>query len=110
MPLQEALRVGERAVLLGVRRGREEEHLGADVLRAQLAARDLGRRAPELGRLGRCEVAHHEPVERAQALALQRPRDRADHRVLAEHEIAGELAVGHVRDRREVRVVARQTR
>ena len=36
VPLHHPLGVGERPVLLGVRRGREEEHLGRDVLGAHL--------------------------------------------------------------------------
>jgi hypothetical protein len=37
MPLEQALGVGEAPVLLGMRRRRQEEHLGLDVLRTRLA-------------------------------------------------------------------------
>ena len=45
--LDQPLRVGERARLLDVARGGHQEDLGLDVLGLQLAARDLGRVAPE---------------------------------------------------------------
>ena len=64
-PLQQPLGVGERAVLLGVGGGGQQEHLGADVLRAHLARLDLRRVVPERRRLGLDEVAHHEPLELA---------------------------------------------
>jgi hypothetical protein len=46
-PLQQALRVGEGALLLDVGRRGQEEDLGGDVGRRDLAGLDLGRVAPE---------------------------------------------------------------
>src|SRR5207248_544509 len=51
VPLEEPLRVRERAVLLDVRRGRQEEDLGRDLLGLQLARLDLGAVVPEGRRL-----------------------------------------------------------
>src|SRR5581483_8890623 len=51
VPLQETLRVREGAVLLEVRAGRQEEDLGADLLRRQFARLDLGAVVPERRRL-----------------------------------------------------------
>src|SRR5207244_10426460 len=50
VPLQQPLRVRERAVLLEVRRRRQEEDLRRDLLRLQLARLDLGTVVPERGR------------------------------------------------------------
>ena len=63
MPLDEALRVGERAVLLDVRGRREEEDLRRDLFRLQLAAFDLWRVVPERSALDLDEVADDEPFE-----------------------------------------------
>src|SRR5450755_4820559 len=49
VPLQHPLGLGEAALLLHMRRGREEEDLGRDALGAQLFGRDLGRVLPERG-------------------------------------------------------------
>ena len=63
VPLDEALRVGERAVLLDVRGRREEEDLRRDLFRLQLAAFDLWRVVPERSALDLDEVADDEPFE-----------------------------------------------
>ncbi len=84
MPLQHPLGVGEAAALLGVRGGGHEEHLGADVLRAQLAAVDLRAVLPERRRLDQREVPHHQPLALGQAeplqLAVGRARPRGSRR------------------------------
>src|SRR5690349_23624847 len=51
VPLEESLRVREGAVLLGVRRRRQEEDLRRDLLRLQLARLDLRAVVPEGRRL-----------------------------------------------------------
>src|SRR5205085_10856112 len=63
MPLEKPLRVGERALLLDVGRGGEEEHLRLDLLRRHLARLDLRGRAPEFGGLRELEIADDQPVE-----------------------------------------------
>src|SRR5918999_2648844 len=65
MPLQHALRVGERSVLLRMGGAGKEEDLGRYVLGCNLTPVDLRRLAPELRRLRGSEIAHHEPFERA---------------------------------------------
>ena len=62
-PLQHPLGLGERALLLHVGRGREEEHLGAALLGHDLAGLDLRGVLPERGRLDHREVADDQPVE-----------------------------------------------
>src|SRR3954471_23999598 len=57
VPLQQTLRVREGAVLLGVRRGREEEDLGRDLVGPQLARLDLGAVVPERRGLDLDDVA-----------------------------------------------------
>src|SRR5438067_1083719 len=104
--LQQALRIGERAVLLGVRGRREEEHFGLDVLRIDGAPDHLGRAAPELRGLRQLDVAHDEPLQLLQPLAMERAIHRSDGRVLAHDEVAFELPVRHVGDGHHVRVVA----
>ena len=80
VPLHQPLRVGEAAVGLGDRRRRQEEHLGLDVLRLQLAAGHLRRILPEGGRLGLVQVADDQPVELGQRLPLERGVLAADRR------------------------------
>ena len=72
MPLQQPLGVRERPVLLGVRGGRKEEHLGVDVLGPRLLRLVLGRVLPEQRGLVGIEVADDEPIELA-----KRPADEA---------------------------------
>jgi hypothetical protein len=69
VPLEQPLRVRERAVLLGVCGRRQEEHLGRDVLSARLARLVLGRVPPEQRGLVGMKVADDEPVEPAQSAA-----------------------------------------
>ena len=97
VPLQHPLGVGEAAVLLGVRGGGQEEHLGADVLGAQLAGLDLRAVLPPGRALDQREVAHHQPVEVGHAQALHLGVGRADGRVLADQEVALAVArdLGH---------------
>src|SRR6266571_4524662 len=104
--LQKPLRVRERPVLLSVRGAREEEHLGLDVLRPDLAPGDLRSVAPELCRLGGREVPDHQPVQLAKALAVQRSVHRADGRVLSHQEVALDLPVSRRYRCREVSVLA----
>ena len=51
--------------------------------------------SPERRRLDLDQVAHHQPVELRQRLAVQLGVRRADGRVLAHDEVALDLAVGH---------------
>ena len=88
VPLQHPLGVGEGAVLLGVRGGGQEEHLGADVLRAHLPGLDLRAVLPEGGALDHDQVPDHQPVQAGQAEPLHPAVGRADRRVLAEQEVA----------------------
>ena len=98
VPLQEPLRVGERAVLLDVRRRRQKEDLGRDLLRHELAALDLGPVLPERRALDLGEVAHDEPVEPRHRQPVD-PRVRVpDRRVLAEQQVPLDLAVEHAED------------
>src|SRR5262249_50699667 len=57
VPLDQAHRVGETAVLFGRRRGGNEEHLGLDVLRVHAGL------FPHLGGLRQEDVDHHPPVQ-----------------------------------------------
>ena len=106
VPLQQALRVRERTVLLHVRGGREQEDLGPDLLRDELSRLDLGRVLPERRALDLEEVPDDEPVELRQCQALQLRVRRADAGVLAEEEEALDLALVHVEGRLVGRVVA----
>ena len=72
VPLQQALRVGEAAILFRVRCRREEENLGPDVFRADFAALNFRGFTPELGRLDELEIADHQPIQLPQAFPLQR--------------------------------------
>ena len=105
-PLQQALGVGERALLLDVRGGRHQEDLGGDVLGAQLARLDLRRSPPELGRLDGRQIAHHQPAQSRESPALQAGVLRAHGRVLTHHQQPVQPAVQRAQHRREVRVVA----
>ena len=110
-PLDHALGLGERALLLHVRGGGEEEHLRAARLGADLAGLDLRRVLPERGALDHGEVADDHPVEVRHAQALQLAVRRADGRVLPEQEVAEHLpAVHHVHDRAVRAVVAADPR
>ncbi len=105
VPLEQPLGVGEAAVLLGVRGGRQEEHLGADVLRAQLPGLDLGAVLPPGRRLDQGEVADDQPVQVGHAEPHQLGVGVAHGGVLAEQEVALADAVqlGHRRLVRRVR-------
>jgi hypothetical protein len=105
VPLQQSLRVRERAVLLDVSRRREEEDLRRDLLGLQLPRLDLGAVVPERRRLDLDEVADDEPVELGQAAPLRAPVRRADGGVLADHEVALDLAAQHLLHGPVVRVV-----
>ena len=109
-PLQQPLRVGERAELLGVRGGRQQEHLGADVRGLELTALDLGRVVPERRRLDLVQVAHDQPVEARQRAPMQLRVRGADRRVLAEQKEAVHPPVDHAEHRLVCGVVARDAR
>jgi hypothetical protein len=72
-PLQQPLRLGEGAFLLDVRRRRDEEHLGAALLRHDLAGRDLRTILPERRALDHEQVADDEPVQVGHAQSLRAP-------------------------------------
>src|SRR5207253_8607900 len=84
VPLEQALGVRERAVLLDVSRRREQEHLGSDLIGLELTGLDLGAVVPEGGGLDLDEVANDEPVELREREALRTAVRGADGRVLAE--------------------------
>ncbi len=88
VPLEQPLRVGEAALLLGVVGGGEEEDLGTDVLGPHLAGLDLRSVLPERRALDHREVAHHQPVEIRQAGPLHAGVGRAHRGVLADQEVA----------------------
>ena len=87
-PLQHPLGLGERAGLLGVRGGGQEEDLGPDLLGDQLAGLDLRAVLPERRRLDHLQVADDEPVEVGQAEPLHLAVGRADRGVLPHQEVA----------------------
>src|SRR5947209_13401248 len=99
VPLEQALRVREGAVLLGVSRRRQEEHLGPYLIGAQLARLDLGAVVPERGRLDLDDVAHDEPVELREAEPVQLPIRVTDCRVLPREDVALDLALEHLLER-----------
>jgi hypothetical protein len=98
VPLQEPLRVGERALFLDVARGRQEEDLGADLLRSQLTGLDLGAVVPERRGLDLDEVAHDEPVELGEPESLHLAVRGADRGVLAGDDVALDRAGEHLLD------------
>ena len=87
-PLQQALRVREAAVLLGVSGRGEEEDLGGDRSGPELAALDFRRIQPERRRLGLDHVTHDQPLEVGERAAFEPRVRRADGRVLSHHEQA----------------------
>ena len=76
--LHQALGVGERPLLLDVRGGGHQEHLGLDRLGTELARLHLRRVAPEGGRLDLGQIAHDQPLQPRQRAPLK-PR-RAESR------------------------------
>ena len=106
VPLHQPLGVGERAVLLGVRGRRQEEDLRGYLLGTRLARLDLRRVVPECRRLDLVGVAHDEPVEARERLALKRSVGGADGGVLSDHDESLRLPVDHAQHHRVVRVVA----
>src|SRR5205085_901674 len=60
---------------------------------------DLGGVVPEGGGLDLAEVAHDQPLQLGQGPAVELAVGRPDGGVLADHEEAGNLAVGHVQGR-----------
>ena len=104
VPLQQTLRLGERAALFGVRGSRHQEHLRGDVLGAQLATRDLGSVVPEGCRLGLLQVSNHQPIELGHRLAVHPAVGGADGGVLSQREEALHPTVEHP-ERRLIRGV-----
>ena len=98
-PLQQPLRLGEGAFLLGVVRRREEEDLRADLVGLHLAGSDLGAVLPPRRGLDQVEVTNHQPLEVRHPLALHAAVRRADSGVLAEQEVSLDRALDHVHDR-----------
>ena len=107
--LQQALRVGEGTVLLRGAGGREEEHLGRNVLRRQFAALHLRRIEPEGSGFNLHHVSDYQPLQLRQRAALQPSVRSAHRRVLSHDEQPFHLAVGHVEPIPEMRVVAGNT-
>jgi hypothetical protein len=105
VPLQQPLRVRERAVLLDVCRRRHEEDLGRDLLGLQLPRLDLRAVVPEGRGLDLDEVAHHEPVELGKCEPICLAVRRADGGILARDDVALDLAVEHLLHGPVVRVV-----
>ncbi len=108
--LQEALRIGESTFLFDVNGGGKEEDFGGDVLGLELAAIDLGRVIPEGCRFSLHVVAHHQPLEFRERLALHARIGRAHGGVLAHEEHALDLALHHVDGEAEMGVVAGDAR
>ena len=105
-PLEHALGLGEGAFLLHVARGREQEHLGGDLLRIELAPAHLGRvRAPERGGLDLHQVPHDQPLELRQGAALESRVLGAHGGVLSHDEQPLHLPIGHLEPVGEVGVV-----
>ena len=91
MPLQEALRVGERAVLFGIRGSGDEENLSGD-------GRGIGilrTLVPEGGGVDFKPVAHHQPFQLLQRFAVQAAVGSARRGILPEEEHAADLAPQH---------------
>ena len=110
MPLQKALRVGERAVLLHVRCRGKEKDLCADFVRTELAAHDFRRVEPERRCLGLHHVADDEPLQFAKGRAFELRVRGADRRILSHDEQPFELSVGHVQPIAEMGMVAGELR
>ena len=108
VPLHQAAGVGDRPVLLTGERGRQEEDLGADVLRPQLSTLHKAALLPEIRRLRHREVADHQPVQLCQAALDEIGVHRADDRILAEDELALHHAIQHRQRHRQLRHVAGQ--
>src|SRR5205085_9882857 len=96
VPLQQALRVRERSVLLDVTRGGQQEDLRSDLVGLQLAGLDLRAVVPEGRRLDLDEVADHEPVELREPESLSTAVRGPDRGVLADHEVALDLPLQHL--------------
>ena len=104
--LQQPLRVGEGAILLG-RSGRgQQEDLGLDI--GWLPSLRCG--IPEGRGLRLIEVDGDQPIELRQGPALEAGVGAAVRRVLPKHDEAFDVAVRHRRRGGDVRVVTRQLR
>ena len=102
MPLEQPLRIGQRPVGLRIGRGREDEDLGLDLGRRRCARVVL----PEGDALRLEPVGHDEPFQVAQPGAVQPRVQAAAAGVLAEEEVARQLAPGHAVEGRQLRVIA----
>ena len=96
VPLQQPLRIRERAVLLDVRRRRHEEDLCPDLAGLQLARLDLRAVVPERRRLDLDEVADDEPVELREREPVRLAVRRADRRIFARDDVALDGALQHL--------------
>ena len=92
MPLDHALGIGERAVLLDSRRCRQEEDFGRDGFRV----RHLWIGVPEAGALCFKEVPDNQPVEPPQGVAMQPGIRPARRRVLSHQERSPDVALVHL--------------
>src|SRR5438552_14927724 len=105
-PLQESLRVSERAFFFGMAGSREKENFSLDLLGLQLAAVDLGRFTPEICRFDLDHVANDQPFQFRQRLSLEPRIWRADCRVLSHQKHAFHFSVEHVVKEFEKEMVA----
>src|SRR5256885_6380247 len=94
--LNKALCVREGTLFLHMRCSREEEYFCGDVLRLEFSPFDLGRVVPKRSGLGFDELAHDEPFELTQGLALQASIGCTDGWILSHDKHPFHLAVHHV--------------
>src|SRR5689334_3838343 len=88
VPLEQPLRIGQCAILFGVGGCRDEEHLGLDLGRL----RALGIALPEDRAFGLEPVEDDQPVKAPQPGAVEAGIGPAATGILAEQEVALELA------------------
>ena len=105
-PLQKALSICECTILFGVTGCGEKEHFSLDVLGLRLTALHFGRFAPEIRRFNLNHLAHDQPFQFRQCLALEPRVGSADSRVLSHKKHALHFSVEHSVKEFEERMVA----
>src|SRR5690349_4476452 len=110
MPLQQALRICDAAVLFRVSSSWKEKYFRRDRLRVYLAACNFRGIPPKISRLRKLRITYHEPIERSQSLALQRPVHRTHRGVLTHNEIALYDPIGHIDHGIHVRMIRTECR